>query len=353
MMKITKQLNVGVIGAGFLGEYHIISYLDSTAVKRVVVCDIDVKRLTELKEKHPEIAATYDSYEKMLASERLDAVSVVTPDHLHRRVVEDCLAECHVLVTKPMATNLSDAVALVSAADSSGRVLMVAHEARYRSRIRALLRLLREGKLGDVIHLRVDSISDKRRQISNSPWYASAAADRSVMVGTGVHEVDLLRYLIGTPIISVYAVGNRLGGLEFAKDKTVSTLFTFEQGAIGEHTVTYEARWPASGRIDDSFRLIATKGMVIGRSVCFEGAATWQELPCDPNEQLIGTSRCIDAFVSSVITGAPPEISGRDGLESLAACFAADHSLETGKPVLYADFKPSILLTNGDRLMLR
>jgi predicted dehydrogenase len=273
----------------------------------------------------------------MLNAERPDAVSIVTPDHLHRPHAERCLeAGCHVLLTKPIATNLEDARAMISAADGSKRVLMVAHERRFRTHIRALRAMLDAGELGDIIHLRIDAIQDKRGQFLRSPWYASAEAGRTALVGSGIHEVDLLRHLIGRPIQSVCAYSNRLGTLDFPKDKTTAALFRFEDSTIGQVTVTYEAHWPKAGAVDDHFRLVGTKGMVVGFRVARDGRDDWEDLPRDEDALYTGTLGCVEAFLRSIVDGAPVPVPGRDAFASLAAGVAVDESAASGKATVPA-----------------
>ena len=154
--------------------------------------------------------------ERMLAAEGPDAVGVITPDHMHREHATLCFdAGCHVLQTKPLATNLDDARAIVKASEESKKIFMVAHERLFRTEVKAMKEILDGGYLGDIIHLRVDAISDKRGQFARAPWYASAEAGRSALVGTGIHEVDIVRHLINRPIKAVTAFSNRLGSLEF------------------------------------------------------------------------------------------------------------------------------------------
>ena len=77
---------------------------------------------------------------------------MVTPDHLHKRHAEICLqAGCHILMTKPIATNLTDGRAIVQAAEKFGKTLMIAHERRFRSNYRELKRLLESGTTGRVV----------------------------------------------------------------------------------------------------------------------------------------------------------------------------------------------------------
>jgi UDP-N-acetylglucosamine 3-dehydrogenase len=265
-------------------------------------------------------------------------VSVVTPDHLHRAGAEACLAAgCDTLVTKPIATNLDDARAIVRAAERSGRKLMVAQESRFRTRFRAIHDLLRSGRLGEIIHLRIDAFSDRRRHFAEAPWYRSAEAGRSAIVGTGIHEVDLIRYLIGRPFEAVSAFSNKLGELEFPKDKTITALYRFEGGAIGTVTISYEARWPAAGRMEQPFHLAGSRGMIVGNSWSCDGEPGWQALPADKDEITAGSRACVESFLDSLINGVPIAVTGADALASLVACVAADRAVETGRVILARD----------------
>lgn len=320
------DLNVAVVGLG-LGRHHVSAYAASEHVGRLVVCDPDEARIAQLRQEFPQIAEGHTDLARLLKAESPDAVSIVTPDHLHRPHATMCFdAGCHVLQTKPLATNLDDARAIVQAADASGKVFMVAHERRFRTEVRAMKSILEGGDLGDVVHLRVDAIQDKRAQFAKSPWYASAEAGRTALVGSGIHEVDLLRFLIGKPIKTVTAFSNRLGTLDFPKDKTTSALFQFEGGIIGQVTVTYEAHWPRGARPDDHFRLVGTRGLIVGDRVGRDGLAGWETLPKDASGIVTGSHGCVTAFLEAIVHGRPVAVDGRDAFASLAACVAADVS---------------------------
>jgi predicted dehydrogenase len=278
----------------------------------------------------------------MLRHERLDAVSIVTPDHLHRPHAERCLgAGCHVLLTKPLATNLADARAIVRCADARGRILMVAHERRFRARFRKVRDLLTSGALGEIVHLRIDAIQDKRRQFERAPWYASAEAGRTALVGSGIHEVDLLRFLVDRPIRSAFAFSNRLGSLAFPADKTTAALYRFAGphdtamgDTIGQVTVTYEAHNLRGSPPNTRFHLVGSRGTVIGRRYALDERGEWQDLPQDRNEIVAGTYGCVRDFVHAIVHGTPVAVTGRDAFASLAACVAADRSAATGQPVI-------------------
>ena len=330
-----SRLRVGVVGLG-LGQHHVAAYAESEVVEYLAVCDLDPERCERIQAQFSKVAASYGKLETMLEAD-LDAVSIVTPDHLHRPHAVACLdAGCHVLQTKPLATSLEDGRAIVRTAEAVGKLFMVAHERRFRTRVCAMKAMLDAGDLGDIIHLRIDAIQDKRSQFRQSPWYASAEADRTALVGSGIHEVDLVRYLIDQPIESVSAYSNRLGTLEFPKDKTTAALFQFVGGCIGQVTVTYEAHWPKAGSINDHFRLVGTKGLIVGNRISRDGQDEWEDLPVDRSEIAAGTHGCVSAFLNSIVDGKPVPITGRDAFASLALCIAADESAASGQPTLPA-----------------
>ncbi len=334
-------LAVGVLGLG-LGRHHVGWYAGSDAIRRLVLCDPNEERVRATREAFPQVAAAYPSLEEMLTHEHLDAISVTTPDHLHRPHAVQCLeAGCHVLLAKPIATTLEDARAIIAAEEAGSARLMLAHERRYRVSTLAIKEHLAQGTLGQVIHLTIDSIQDKREQFRRAPWYAAPEAGRSAIVGSGIHQVDLVRYLVGEPVESVMAYANRLGDMTFPKDKTTAALFSFPSGAIGQVTVTYEAHWPPTHRVDGHvFRLIGTRGVIMGDRMAVDGHDTWSDVPEADSPLVTGVLGCIEAFVDSLLHARPMTITGRDAYESLAAALAADESARSGRAVVpeRADF---------------
>lgn len=334
-------LRAGVVGLG-VGSHHVEGYLSSRDVDHVVVCSQDTRELGAIRAKYPRVAHCYTNAEDMYAEENLDVVSVCVPDHLHREHAQLAFdAGCHVLLTKPLATNLEDARAIVAAAETVAKVFMIAHERRFRSGSRLVKQLIEEGYFGELIHVRADTIQDKRGQFAASPWYASEEAGRSAITGSGVHEVDLVRHLVGRPVRTVYAAANRLGSLEFPKDKTTAATYTFDGGAIAQVTVTYEAHWREAGRIaNDEFRLVGTDGMVVGTMYRGGEADKWLALPQDEDGVKVGSLGCVARFLESVTDGVPVPVTGDDALASLAAGIAADESAARGEAVPFKNYYP-------------
>lgn len=338
-------LVIGVLGLG-LGRHYVEGFSSAQGIDRLLVCDADAQRIAEVRAAHPAIAAGYSDLDAMLREEHPDAVAVVTPDPLHRRHAEQCFAAgCHVLLTKPISNVLEDGVAIIHAAESASRTLMIGMERRFRPSALLLKEMIAGGEFGDIIHIRCDRIADRRPAHSNAPWKATAEGGRTPIVSSGIHEVDLVRHLVGKPVLSVSAYSNGLGPLEFWAHKTTTAAFQFEGGAIGEITVTYEAKWPKSGSVtsdngdpSDDFRLVGTKGLVLGNRYALDGWDDWKRLPDDsrrPSSSAIQT--VARSFVDVLRGGAPLVASGRDALHSMLLAFAAERAAIAGHPIAPAD----------------
>lgn len=123
-----QDMKIGVVGLG-LGVTYVESLSESRFVDKIVICDTDEDRLALISSKYSKVSSKYQDLLHMLEKEEMDAVCIVTPDHYHRLHAEICLnSGCHVLLTKPVATNLEDAKSIILTADKHQRKLMVAQE---------------------------------------------------------------------------------------------------------------------------------------------------------------------------------------------------------------------------------
>jgi predicted dehydrogenase len=329
------HLTAAVVGLG-LGATHVEAYCDDPRVDRVIVCDTDEGRLDSVRSRFSRVTEAYRSLEDLLDQETPDVISVVTPDRLHVPQAVACLeAGCHTLITKPLATTLEDARKILGVSRRAGVLSMVAHERRFRPFTRRIRDLLDEGKMGAPIHLRIDQIQDKRAFIAQRPWLFSGKGSRTALTGSGIHEVDRVRHLIGGELQEVFAYGNRLGEIDIPANTTMAVLMLFAGGAVGQVTITYDAHWPHSGSVDDGFRLVTQRGLVVGNRYVYDGLDEWQTLPEDHHRDAVraGSLGCVRSFLDSIVDKRPVEVPVEEGYTSLVACLAAEQSARTGQPV--------------------
>ncbi|MCD8491858.1 MAG: Gfo/Idh/MocA family oxidoreductase [Geovibrio sp.] len=132
------MLNVGLIGLGKMGKYHLNIYDELQNVKMTGMCDASQAVLDELKPRFKYEAFT--DYRDLLP--KVDAVTVAAPTKYHFDIVKECLeAGKHVLVEKPITTNLDEAQKLFEIAAERNLVLHIGHVERFNGAVQELRKI--------------------------------------------------------------------------------------------------------------------------------------------------------------------------------------------------------------------
>lgn len=215
-------LKVAVIGVGAMGRHHARVYAEMPDVTLVGVADTDERNVAEMARLCH--CQGYSDYRLLLDEQSPDAVTVAVPTVDHLAVALDVISRrVHLLIEKPIAFNVAEGEAIISAAEKAGVVLMIGHIERFNPAVTALKRFLADGELGRVYQM------DARRQ---GPFPARIK-DVGVVIDLAVHDLDVMRFISGADIVRVYAETERrihsthedlLTGLVRLEDNTVGTL---------------------------------------------------------------------------------------------------------------------------------
>jgi predicted dehydrogenase len=193
------MLGLGLIGLGKHGSRyarHIVEDLADAAL--VAVCRRNRIEGEALATAYR--CAFHDDYRDLVANPRVEAVVVAVPPMLHPAIVEAaCLAGKPVLVEKPLATSLAAAQRIASVVSSSGVRAMVAHTLRFNSTVQTVRRHLPE-----IEPLHALSLS-QRFEPSQLDWLdRRIESGGGIVLQTGVHSFDLLRFLTGCEVTRVW-----------------------------------------------------------------------------------------------------------------------------------------------------
>jgi predicted dehydrogenase len=193
-----SRLRVGVIGGGY-GRNHILAYRAS-GVEVTAFCQRSKEAATAMAREFA-IPHVFTDYRELLALEGLDAVSIATPPNLHCPITVDAVAHgLHVLCEKPLALNVEEAETMLARAEAAKRAHMTAFNFRFIPALRRMKELLDEKFLGERI-FHVDATWFAESRIApETPlgWrHQKALAGFGVLGDTGVHLIDLIRWLIG------------------------------------------------------------------------------------------------------------------------------------------------------------
>lgn len=261
-----EKVQVGIIGAGAFGESHIVGYQSLPYVNLAAVCDANPARLQDVASRY-HIPNTFTDYSEMLGAVKLDAVSVCTPEEHHRAPALAALhAHKHVLVEKPLATNVEDARAMVDAAQAEQVFLMPGHILRFETRYALVREQIAAGTLGELV-----GISARRnRPKSLAKTYLRAPG----VMGASVHDIDVLLWYVGARVKRVRAITRNTN--HYPNPDATWALLEFENGVVA----TLENLWlnPDSGGIgtNDAMQVTGTRG-IANIDFVNTGLSLWRE----------------------------------------------------------------------------
>ncbi len=193
-----KQLRVGFIGLGGIASTHMRYLKDMDDVALVAGADI-VKANLERAVNDFGMGAVYKDWKTMLKKEDLDAVSVCTPNGLHKRPTIDALnAGCHVMVEKPIAMNAREGDQMLKAAAKNRKKLLIAFQHRFSAPVQMLKRAADDGEFGKIMFMKCQAL--RRRGIPN--WGVFGRKDLQgggPLIDIGVHCMEMAHYVMGSP----------------------------------------------------------------------------------------------------------------------------------------------------------
>ena len=192
-----KRMRIGLVGAGGMAAYHIPGFRKAGA-DVVAIADPNVVAGAACAAKWG-VPSTYASAEAMLARERLDAVSVLTPNRFHAPVAIAALkAGKHVYCEKPPALNARETAAMARAAEKAGRLLMFGFCNRARPEATAIAAEIASGRLGAVNSAQASWV--RRTGIPGfGGWFTTKALSGGGPVIDLLHGIDLALWFMGYP----------------------------------------------------------------------------------------------------------------------------------------------------------
>lgn len=335
------KFKIAVIGCGAIAQRrHLPEYAKHPDVELVAFCDPVPGRAEEIAKQYG--GKAYSDYKELLEQEKLDAVSVCTPNYIHAEVaIAAANIGLHVLVEKPMSGTREEALAMIEAAKQNDVFLMVGHNQRLMPPHVKAKELLDTGRLGRVLSFRTAFGHPGPENWSvdgrNSWFFRKEEAIMGAMGDLGVHKADLIGWLLNDEVTEVASFIGTLDKKDTDVDDTAACLLRMKSGTIG----TLVASWTQYKGGDNSTVIWCEKGvMKIGTDPkdqviveLTDGSIERYQVGVMATNEKQTFSGVIDEFVECLLTGTPPRISGEEGLRALDVILAAFESEATGKIV--------------------
>lgn len=326
----TRPVRVGIMS---FAHVHATAYASSLkkldSVEFVGVADENPTRAKQMAKAFG--VQMFKSYEDMLASD-IDAVVVTSENANHRKhVVTAAQSEKHVLCEKPLATSMEDAEAIVEVCRRSRVELMVALPCRFHPAFTRLKAAVDAGDFGKLLAIK----STNQGQCPGLWFTDPKLAGGGAVIDHTVHLVDLMRFLIGAEVATVYAeVGDKLLGCEVEDSGIITVEFTNKVFASIDCSWSRPKKsYPTWGNLN--MDITGTNG--VGRLTMFAqkidlysekaGKLSYEYWGDD-----IGTE-LVSSFVESIAQDKTVAITGNDGLKATEIALAAYRSAKTGEAI--------------------
>ena len=309
----------------------------------------DQTRADEFAETHGALAA-YTSVGALLGDSRVDVVFVASPNHLHaEHVMLAADAGKHVLVEKPMATTTSDCVDMIRACEANNVKLGVGFQLRFHPGHMTASRVVREGRLGNVALAQVllgsgvrgETKREKRTGLRE--WWETPhmVGNARSMIGTGVHCVDDLEFILGQTVVEVAAISDGQTA-EYPLEDLVSLSLRFSSGAIG--TMVCGSRVPDSINdvtiygSDGRIQLKNAASPTLGGTLEIKSETVNSEVTYESDVTALAKWQ-IEGFNRAIRLDEGPTASGLDGLRSVQITEAMIESVRTKRTVTVESIK--------------
>ncbi len=332
-----RPLRAAVIGLGAMGANHARIYADLEGVELAAVADTDDARIEAAT--RGRTVRGYTDYRRMLDEEALGLVSVAVPTLSHFEVASDLIARrIPLLVEKPLAAASEDGRRLRDLAIELGVTLTVGHVERFNPAVIELKQQLNAGALGRVYQVHA-------RRVGPFP---QRVRDVGVVVDLAPHDIDVMRFLLGSDVVRVQAETEQRINTQHAD--MLSGLLRFANGVVG----VLDVNWLTPTKIRE-LSILGERGMFVvdylARELTFfendehprTAAPDWAArhlkgvgegprhvLKVEKREPLRVE---LEAFAACVRDGSPPPVSADDALASMAAAEALVRAAETGSAV--------------------
>ena len=304
----------------------------------VAIAEPDAQRREQFTRKHP--CTGYAGHDDLLADPQVDIVMIGLPHFLHTEItLAACAARKHIFLEKPMAMTVADCDAIIAAAEEAGVKLLVAHTEHFVPAGLAAKRLIQDERLGKVVFA-TDTWYRTFDLPNRPPWFLNRAEGGGGMwYMNGVHMLDRLTWLIGSPITAVRAwVSNPMVG-----QNTDDTGLAWLDFANGTHATLHHTGYPQEGPERNEVEIVGTQASV---RVATRDDRLWLSHGTQYVEQPVsGTDSFtleLAGLVHAIETDTTPPVDGLWGRYIVAVALACEESSRTGEvvhvpPHIYAE----------------
>lgn len=327
-----KDLVVGVIGGGRIGKLHTRNLVQMNGVTVKKVADIFADKMPTFEAEYG--APLVADFDEIFNDDEIDVVFICTPTDTHVEMIKRAAAKKkHIFCEKPISFSDEETIETYQIVKEAGVKFQIGVNRRFDRNFAQVKEHVANGSIGDIQLLRIDSRDPE------APPLSYVQSSGGLFFDMMIHDFDMARFITGSEVKEVYAVGDALVNSELKGtdvDTAVVTL-TFENGCLG---VISNSRQAVYG-YDQRLEAFGSKGASQAENELVnnvtlstaEGVQSQKPLHFFLERYNDAYIKEVEEFVAAIHNDTETPVTYEDGIMAQRLAFAANESLKTGKPV--------------------
>ena len=341
-------MKYALIGCGRISPNHIAA-AKANGLELVGICDIDPKNMHDKVIKFDlESVHTYTDYHEMLEKEKPELVAIATESGKQAAIARDVIdAGCNLIIEKPIALSLEDADEIIRRGHEKGVKVCANHQNRFNNSITKIREAVDKGRFGRMFygtaHIRW---CRDWEYYSRADWRGTWEQDGGALMNQCIHNIDLLRWMMGDEIEEVVGMTDRLNHNYIEAEDLGIALIKFKNGSYGIIEGTTDI-YPKN--LEETLYLFGEKGTVKAGGSSVNRIEEWifSDQLDDPNEVKkqfnenppnvygFGHTPLYADMIDSIINNHEPYVTGEDGRKALELVLAIYKSAAEGSIIKF------------------
>lgn len=258
-------MKYALIGCGRIATNHVKAVLNNK-LEFVAACDIEPDNIEKLLVKHDlqsnKAIKRYSDYRQMISENPdLQLVAIATSSGAHAEIALYCIDHgINVIIEKPMAMSMADAEEIIKRSSEKGVKVSACHQNRFNVAVQKTRKALEDGRFGKLSHGSIHVRWNRNRDYyTQAPWRGTWAEDGGCLMNQCIHGIDLLRWMMGNEVDTVYGVTRRQQHDYLEAEDVGMAVVTFKNGAVATVEGTTNV-YPQN--LEETLYLFGEKGTV-------------------------------------------------------------------------------------------
>lgn len=342
-------MKYALIGCGRISPNHIVA-AQRNNLEIVALCDIEMTNIQDKIKKFDLLSDTkvYANYKEMLSEEKPELVAIATESGKHAQIALDCMDYgCNLIIEKPIALSMEDAEKIIEKANRLNLKVCACHQNRFNKSILKIRDAVEKNRFGKMFygtaHIRW---CRDHEYYDRASWRGTWEQDGGALMNQCIHNIDLLRWMMGDEIEEVVGMTDRLHHNYIEAEDLGIALIKFKNGSYGIVEGTTNV-YPKN--LEETLYLFGEKGTVKagGESVNVIEEWRFSDMLDDPEEVKqrfhenppnvygYGHTPLYADVIDAIRNDRKPYVDAEAGKRALELVLAIYRSAATGEKVLF------------------